>query len=485
MRWVIIIFAILCLSIGKFSFAQDGTERSNANHYLLIDNSGSMAKYRESVDTEVADNITNQLLGENVSVTHFRGIDRDDCESAVTLSALQKYAERPEFAPPIADGSTLIVNAIGALSTLDPDQAASVTLYTDGTYEDNECETPEDVCAHVQSLRTSHPLIDFRFQYPDAIRRTGRLVFSCAGNVSEQAPAIETGEEETEVKARMPMWPAVVSWSFLPWILVSLLAANIVSRRRYTKLIEQSYEIEDPKNEETSKEKTARRSLLGLLAISVGSLVIFSFSFFGSITFPAFVVVYEEANRPLLAIVFAWALTVVSGWYFVEWMNDTRARQDRKWRVNQKTALERAEAKEVSRIQESLMNRFTEQQDRESARILRVQDALSDDEKARLSELILKVDSVRGQISEKVASVTSFKVLDRHQSATYSNLRSILRLLEASGNITAELNTEITLFFNNWERLLTRLPSLNDQLEQKVLGASITWPEPVQTQATD
>lgn len=483
MRWVSYIFVFVCLSIGIPSIAQENSDVSDANHYLLIDNSGSMASYRESVDAEVADYIATELLGQNVSVTHFRGLDRDDCESKVIIRPLERYSARPQFAPPIADGSTLIVNALEALSSLDPAEPASVKLYTDGAYDDNDCETPEDVCAQVQRLRTTHPLIDFRFQYPEAIRTSGQLVFSCAAEIQERAASIKPENTATKPKPRAPIWPAVVSWSVVPWILVSLLAVNIFSRRRYTKQIEQSYDIEDPKNVETANEKIARRGLLGLLAAA--GLVLVVFSFYEGTTFPAFLLVYEEANRPLLAIVFAWALTVVSGWYFVERMNDTRARQDRKWRVNERTAIERAEAKEVSRIQESFVNRLTDQQDREAARVLRVQDVLSEDEKTRVSELILKVDFVRAQISERIASVTSFKVLDRHQSATYSNLRSLLRLLEQSGQLSLEAKAELIAFFQNWERLLGRLPTLNERLEQKITDASISWPEPDDNNVAD
>ena len=448
-----------------------GQQAVAESHYVLVDNSGSMTSFRESVDEEIRRMIAGDLSGADVSVTYFQGDSDTDCEGAVSIIPPRSADESFVLDPPSANGSTLIARAIDALRQDVPDEEASITLYTDGSYSDSVCETPEEICASLAKLRSERPLLDFEFAYPPAIRAAGRAVLSCAGELRASDATLPVIEESAGADWKVPTWPAVVAWSAIPWIFVLLLALNTVSRRRYTKDIEQSNEIDNPRNTATKTEKWAYRAMFAGLVVC--TLCLLAFSIVGPTTWNAFSLVYQEANRPLLAIIFAWALTVVTGWYFVERLNDTQARQEKQWRINHASVLERAEAREVSRIRGTLASRYAEQQDRDWPVILRVQEGLSDEDRDRLSNLASHVDSIRARLSELIGEVQSFAVLDRYESASYGNPRSIVGLLIAAEKLDAEIEDDVTSLLDNWGRLLRRLPRIDESLEREILSFDI------------
>lgn len=479
MRRIILLFVGLFFSAGLSAVAEPT--------YFLVDNSGSMTSFRESVDEEIRHTVETELLGADVSITYFQGSGDGDCESDVEIAKPDIAGEPFVFDPPSAGGSTLIVRALNALRDIESEEQTSVTLYTDGSYTDSVCESPEDICSALVDLRLKKPQLIFDFAYPPAIRAAGRPVLSCAANPT---PSSELAEEVSTIRSdevsEVPVWPSIAAWSVIPWIIVFLLALNTMSRRRHTKHIEESYEIEDPKKINTRREMWAYRALFALLGIA--GLCLLVFALIGPTTWRAFGLVYEEANRPLLAIVFAWALTVVSGWYFIEVLNDNRARQNKQWRINHTSALERAEAKEVARIQELISDRFSKQQDSDRSVGLSVHEKLSDEERERLSTLFLKVESTRARLSEMIGEVRSYGILDKHDGATFYNPRSITRLLFTADKLDKPTGNEVTSFLEDWRRLLGKLPAIDQTIENRILSfdlSKLSAPSPSETESTN
>ncbi|WP_430402501.1 hypothetical protein [Hyphomonas sp.] len=428
-----------------------------------------MTSFRESVDEEIRQTVERELEGSDVSVTYFQGANDNDCESDVTIATPDIVGEPFILDPPSAGGSTLIVTALKALRDIQTEEQTLVTLYTDGSYADSVCETPEDICSALADLRRSKPQLDFNFAYPPAIRTAGRPVLSCAGEPSTSLGlAEEVSTDPPEDVSEVPVWPSIAAWSVIPWVFVFLLALNTMSRRRHTKHIEESYEIEDPKKSVTKSEWRAYTALWIVLGLAALCLLVYAFR--GPTTWRAFGLVYEEANRPLLAIVFAWVLTVVSGWYFVEVLNDIRARQNKQWRINHTSALERAEAKEVARIKELISDRYSYQQDRDGSVALRVQEKLSNEERERFSMLFSKVESIRARLLEMIGEVQSYAILDKNDGATFSNPRSISRLLTAAYKLDKPVGDEVTSLLEDWRRLLGKLPTIDVTIESNLLS---------------
>lgn len=461
--------------------------------YFLVDNSGSMADLRDSVDAEIESLVSEEFAASKVSVTYFQGTAEGDCLSPVTINPAAPPKLPLTLKPPSAQGSTLIVKAIESLRQIPSGEAATVHLYTDGSYADSVCETPEGICAALAALKVDRPLIDFSFQHPPAVRNAGAPVLSCA----EPAPTIEVSAGTLTIKSddgstaaeheaggddsgaggkadqgATHHMPTILSWAAIPWLIVGLLAMNTFARRRFTKAIEESDEIQDPTSKPEPLEKWTVRLLHALLVAAVLCLIFFAF--FGQRTWVSFVTVYNEANRPLLAIVFAWALTVVSGWYFVERMKDMQARQSKTWRLNHASALRRNEVREVGRIKDLLTSRLSEHQNLESLGILRQREFIADDDNwGRVEAVSAKVELVRTRLSEMVAEVDAFSVLDRHQTATYANARSITRLLIAAGKLDTEAADGANAFFENWKGFLRKLPTIDVRLETAILAFQI------------
>ena len=229
--------------------------------YYFVDNSGSMTQYREGedgVDREVEALIRQSPVGSELYVQYFRGETKTDCESSVLLpNEPIQVSEDFTLDPGSAGGSTLIVNAVSALHEIDAESEARVVLYTDGSFEDSVCETPQLICSALLELQRERPRLRFKFEALRLLRERGEPVLSCAGLIpfdrplAEQDHGNENGEGGNEPRI---VWLSLIAMLLLPLLVVVPFIINIISIRRFTVDIETADKIFDPNKTLVSKE---------------------------------------------------------------------------------------------------------------------------------------------------------------------------------------------------------------------------------------
>ena len=78
-------FAALLSPVCRSQGSSEHTPSTNVTYYL-VDNSGSMASFRESVDEEIVHMIEGLPDDEGYSVTYFQGRNESDCDNEIDLS---------------------------------------------------------------------------------------------------------------------------------------------------------------------------------------------------------------------------------------------------------------------------------------------------------------------------------------------------------------------------------------------------------------
>lgn len=138
-------------------------------HYILVDNSGSMAS--EARRSLVIDILSYELekLGDDtdVSLTFFQGppltevrVGLQACEVPVRLESFEKVSSLKSLDDlPPATGSTPIVSAIRAIGTVPSIEDKEFLLITDG---ESTCSNQIDICNSVRSLFRSGEEINLR-----------------------------------------------------------------------------------------------------------------------------------------------------------------------------------------------------------------------------------------------------------------------------------------------------------------------------------
>jgi len=459
--------------------------------YYLVDNSGSMTNYREGengVDREVEGLVRRSPTGSEVYVQYFRGNTLADCESPVSLPD-EPVLVSDDFTldPKSAGGSTLIVHAVSALYGIDAESDATVVLYTDGSFEDSVCESPQQICSALLDLQRDRPRIRFKFEAPKSLRESGAPVLSCAGLEPFDQPAAGDGtegssERDVEDKRhavddesdRSIVWPPLIALLLLPLFVVVPLVINILSIRRFTVDIETADKIFDPNKKLITEEVWAYLASVAVIMVTVG--VIVAYYALDPDARDTHLHWFDAANKPLLSIVYAYAYTVVLGWYFVERMRDSHARKQNEWKVSYNESVRQFEVSEVSRIQGifATARRNRDEYERRiigNARSQLEADASAESESVqqRILELSNHMQAVKSRIDRALGEVTSYQVLRGYQNASFADYDGVAELLLESKMIDNQLALEVKRLFAAWSNLLDRLPRIDARLEQTIM----------------
>ena len=459
--------------------------------YYLVDNSGSMTSYREGengVDREVEGLIRGSPAGSEVYVQYFRGNAMTDCESPVSLPD-EPVLVSDDFTldPRSAGGSTLIVHAVSALYGIDAESDAAVVLYTDGSFEDSVCESPKQICSALLDLQRDRPRIRFKFEAPKSLRERGAPVLSCAGLKPFDQPAAgdgteensEGGEEPNENAARDErdqsiVWPPLIALLLLPLFVVVPFVINILSIRRFTVDIETADRIFDPNKKLIIKEVWAYCVSVGVIMMMIA--VIVAYYVLEPDARDTHLHWFDAANKPLLSIVYAYAYTVVLGWYFVERMRDSHARKQNEWKVSYNESVRQFEVSEVSRIHGMFATARRDRDEYEHRRIGDARSQLEADASAesesvqqRILELSNHIQAVKSRIDRALGEVTSYQVLRGYQNASFTDYDGIAELLLESKMIDNQLAREVKRLFAAWSNLLDRLPRIDARIERAIM----------------
>ncbi|MEM9375951.1 MAG: hypothetical protein AAGA72_06990 [Pseudomonadota bacterium] len=464
----LLIFAILSWALPAYS---DVT-------YYFMDNSGSMTQYREGedgVDREVEALIRQSPAASEIYVQYFRGETKTDCESSVSLpSEPVQLSEDFTLDPGSAGGSTLIVNAVSALHEIDSESDSRIVLYTDGSSEDSVCETPQLICSALLKLQQERPRIRFKFEAPKSLRERGEPVLSCAGLLPFDRPfaAQDDGAENVEGSNETRIvWLPLIAMLMLPLLVVVPFIINIISIRRFTVDIETADKIFDPNKTLTSNEIAAY--WISAIVIAVNVVVIVACYIVNPDARDTHIHWFDAANKPLLSIMYAYAYTVVLGWYVVERMRDSHARKQNEWKVNFAESVRQFEVSEVSRIQ-GLFASARREQDEYERRLIgdarsKLEAEASDEWEAnqqRILELSNRAQTIKSRIDRALGEVTTYQLLGEYQNASLDDYDGIAELLLDSGRIDGELAREIKRFFAAWSNLLDQLPRIDGRLER-------------------
>ena len=464
----LLIFAILSWALPAHS---DAT-------YYFVDNSGSMTQYREGedgVDREVEALVRQSPVGSELYVHYFRGETKTDCESSILLpSEPVQVSEDFTLDPGSAGGSTLIVNAVSALHEIDAESEAHVVLYTDGSFEDSVCETPQLICRALLELQRERPLVRFKFEAPRALRNRGEPVLSCAGLLPFDRPLTvqrdgnENGERGNEPRI---VWLSLIAMLLFPILLVVPFLINIMSIRRFTVDIETADKVFDPNKTLVPREIWAY--WISGFVIVVTILVVVACYIFNPDARDTHIHWFNAANKPLLSIIYAYAYTVVVGWYVIERMRDSHARKQNEWKVNFAESVRQFEVSEVSRIQSQFARARREQDDIERSLISDTLSQLEDEagdewesNQQRILELSNRVQTIKARIDRALGEVTTYKELKENQNASFADYEGIAKLLRDSERIDGELERGIKRFFAAWSNLLGRLPRIDGRQER-------------------
>tara|TARA_R110000744_G_scaffold340507_1_gene445758 strand:+ start:533 stop:2035 length:1503 start_codon:yes stop_codon:yes gene_type:complete len=459
--------------------------------YYLVDNSGSMTNYREGengVDREVEGLVRGNPTGSEVYVQYFRGNTMMDCESPVSLPD-EPVLVSNDFTldPRSAGGSTLILHAVSALYGIDAETDAAVVLYTDGSFEDSVCETPQQICSALLDLQRDRPRMRFKFEAPKLLRESGAPVLSCAGLKPFDQPAASDGTEGIseegddanknaagDERDQSIVWPPLIALLLLPLFAVVPFVINILSIRRFTVDIETADKIFDPHKKLITEEVQAYWAAAAVIIVTLA--VIVAYYVLNPDARDTHLHWFDAANKPLLSIVYAYAYTVVLGWYFVERMRDSHARKQNEWKVSYNESVRQFEVSEVSRIQGMFA---TARRDRDEYERRLIGDARSQLEaeastesesiQQQILELSNHMQAVKSRIHRALGEVASYQNLRGYQNASFTDYDSVAELLLISNKIDNQLAREVRRVFATWSNLLDKLPRIDTRLERIIM----------------
>jgi len=472
---------ISLLILGLLSLSIPATAEPT---FFLVDNSGSMTSLRVGelgVDTEVRDFVRNSTPGSEFFITYFRGLNKDDCESEVTLPDTPVLASRSfELSPESAGGSTLLVKAIRALKQLEPSQHGEVVMYTDGNFEDGACHTSAQVCQAVSGLKASHPNLMFRFEAPPLMRIRAAPVMRCAGLDGVASNPIEARrtlvedinihfEQSDAGGSNKIFWWPLLALGFLPIFLVVPGIIHIITVRRYTIAIQESDEVGNPNKKLEPRDYWRYGVVALLIAASVGT--IFGYYVLEPLARDTHVHWFSSANQPLLAIVYAYTYTVVTGWYFVERMNDGHARKNKEWRIKEQRTIERFETSQVSDIQVRYAQSRQQQDIEDNATVKLAIDDFGEDE-STVASLQNTQDLVRGILSfidAKFGEITEYKEVRTLQNVSLSSPDRVLDTLVTAKKIDRAQQRELKTVLGRWARFVQKLPQYDGRLAAQIL----------------
>lgn len=459
-------------------------------HYILVDNSGSMAS--EERRSLVVDILSFELekLGDDtdVSLTFFQGPPLSEvragsqaCEVPVDLKPFEKVSSVKALdSLPSASGSTPIVSAIRAIGAAPSNVGAEFLLITDG---ESTCSDQIDICNSVRSLFRSDQELNLRVRFIDPKPQTLDAL-SCI-TTAQHVPSFEFHYSPPEVE-RADFLAAQTYGALIAFMIIALSVRLNWWSRTTKAILDVDEEADDDKTAGDALEDDERLKALEWIAIIAAAL----FALWAGCAIANNLPKMPKANNSMLVFsnsafgsrLIPTAILGLVGWFMIQLWEIANIRREKKWRVKQQAqhrqiARRLRAAEERARLDDLRQLRQAQDKLRDDQRDFWLSSGVEAD--AELKELrkkaIDKVYTARGTIIQKIEDHSIIKDdLDTEKpddatiegtpaetvsTSAYSDLfkwgaEKLAKKLKSDNLITtADEYRDLVLFFSAWSNL--------------------------------
>ncbi len=487
MRQSLLRFAIFIAVFLLTSSAAQTTSRDTS--FFLIENSESMWEFRDDAVADVKARVDAMGSTDLVSVKIFAGDNITDCDALVSIDPPSAPPQDLVLDPPASGGSTIVSNALQELLDNHELGGASIIVYTDGKYNAPSCESAISICEKISRIDALPNPPYLEFILPGLRVVSPKTFLNCKGPPASGVEGSNTTLEGIRFIA------AAFFWLALPFVLFAYLALQNLSMRRYTHDVLQLADeivqpIEDsgvkdistsnplhggtstsPKittKKKTTKEKRRECFLLLVLLLSVVAVA--------SIPerLDALGWLWRHGNDRLPAGIVSASIPAMAAWYLVELYRTGDARRHWRWQLSHLTIEQENIAKEIS----SQLSRIALKQEQYERRLLAKIEAgleLADkDTGKRISALASKVEAICGLVDEKLVQINDAKLLKNLKPSSLGYYSSVCRFLYENKQISSEDRKSINSLLVDWEGLLRSLPTLDEDVEARLLSFETT-----------